>query len=65
MGGLTVEEAADLPGLSEKRRSRQKPFPTGAQKHNDQLSFYPSAIYSSVKVGLIYQDQTAVIFCFS
>lgn len=30
--GVTIEEAADLSGLSKDRRSRQEPFPKGGQK---------------------------------
>lgn len=30
--GVTIEEAADLSGLSEDRRSREEPFPKGGQR---------------------------------
>lgn len=33
--GVTIEEAADLPGLSEDWRSRQEPFPKGGQGGRD------------------------------
>lgn len=32
--GVTIEEAADLSGLSEDRRSREEPFPKGGQRPN-------------------------------
>lgn len=33
--GVTIEEAADLSGLSEDRRSREEPFPKGGQRGRD------------------------------